>query len=50
MLRKSPGYLRQNSVERALFMLDWPDDVELRWRTIADLNKGEAHDALARYS
>jgi hypothetical protein len=51
MLRKLAGYPRQNPVaralreigrvERALFMLDWLDDVDLRRRTNANLNKGE---------
>lgn len=58
MLKKLAGYPRQNSlsralreigrVERSLFMLDWLDDLGLRRRTNANLNKGEARDALAR--
>lgn len=58
MLKKLAGYSRQNSlsralreigrVERSLFMLDWLDDIELRRRTNANLNKGEARNALAR--
>jgi len=58
MLRKLAGYPRQNPVagalreigriERSLFMLDWLDDAELRRRTNANLNKGEARSALAR--
>jgi len=34
--------------ERSLFMLDWLDDINLRRRTNANLNKGEARNALAR--
>ena len=51
-------YPRQNAVaralrelwrvERTLFMLDWLDDADLRRRTNANLNKGEARNALAR--
>ncbi len=59
MLRKLAGYPRQNPVaralreigwgERILFLLDWLDDADLRRRTTnANLNKGEAHNALAR--
>lgn len=58
MLKKLAGYPRQNPVaralreigrvERTLFMLDWFDDPELRRRTGANLNKGEARNALAR--
>lgn len=58
MLKKLAGYSRQNSlsralreigrVERSLFMLHWLDDIELRRRTNANLNKGEARNALAR--
>lgn len=58
MLRKLAGYPRQNPVaralreigrvERTLFMLDWLDDPDLRRRTNANLNKGEARNALAR--
>jgi TnpA family transposase len=56
MLKKLAGYSRQNSlsralreigrVERSLFMLDWLDDIDLRRRTNANLNKGEARNAL----
>jgi len=35
-------------VERTLFMLDWLGDADLRRRTNANLNKGEARNALAR--
>ena len=35
-------------VERPLFMLDWLDDADLSRRANANLNKGEAHNALAR--
>ena len=58
MLKKLAGYPRQNPVaralreigrvERSLFMLDWLDDLDLRRRTSANLNKGEARNALAR--
>ena len=58
MLKKLSGYPRQNPVarglreigrvERTLFMLAWLDDPELRRRTGANLNKGEARNALAR--
>ena len=58
MLNKLAGYPRQNPVaralreigrvERTLFLLHWMDDPELRRRTSANLNKGEARDALAR--
>lgn len=58
ILRKLAGYPRQNPVagarreigriERSLFMLDWRDDAELRRRTNANLNRGEARNALAR--
>lgn len=58
MLKKLAGYSRQNSlsralreigrVERSLFMLDWLDDIDLRRRTNANLNKGEARNAQAR--
>jgi TnpA family transposase len=59
MQKKLAGYSRQNSlsralreigrVERSLFiMLDWLDDIDLRRRTNANLNKGEARNALAR--
>ncbi len=35
-------------IERTLFTLDWLQDVELRRRVQAGLNKGEARNALAR--
>jgi TnpA family transposase len=35
-------------IERRLFTLDWLQDVELRRRVQAGLNKGEARNALAR--
>jgi TnpA family transposase len=58
MLRKLGSYPRQNGlaaalrelgrIERTLFILDWLQSVELRRRTQAGLNKGEACNALAR--
>jgi TnpA family transposase len=58
MLRKLSSYPRQNGfavalreigqIERTLFTLDWLQDVELRRRVHAGLNKGEAKNALAR--
>lgn len=58
MLRKLGSYPRQNGlaialrelgrIERSLFMLDWLQNVELRRRVNAGLNKGEARNALAR--
>ncbi|GIU65951.1 hypothetical protein PsB1_0105 [Candidatus Phycosocius spiralis] len=58
ILKKLAGYSQQNSlspalqeigrIERSLFMLDWLDDIDLRRRTNANLNKGEARNALAR--
>jgi len=58
MLRKLSSYPRQNGlavalreigqIERTLFTLDWLQDVELRRRVQAGLNKGEAKNALAR--
>ena len=58
MLRKLGSYPRQNGlavtlrelgrIERMLFILDWPQSVELRRRVHAGLNKGEARNALAR--
>lgn len=58
MLRKLGSYPRQNGlavalrelgrIERTLFMLDWLQDAELRRRVHAELNKGEARNALAR--
>ena len=57
MLRKLRGYLRRNGlaialreigkIERTLFILDWLQNVELRQRVHAGLNKGEARNALA---
>jgi len=57
-LRKLGSYPRQNSlamalrelgrVERTLFTLDWLQNVELRRRVNAGLNKGEAKNTLAR--
>ena len=58
ILRKIGSYPRQNGlavalkelgkIERTLFILDWLQDVELRRRVTAGLNKGEAKNALAR--
>ncbi|MBP6325357.1 MAG: Tn3 family transposase, partial [Sulfurospirillum sp.] len=58
MLRKLASYPRQNGlalalrelgrIERSLFILDWLQNVELRRRVNAGLNKGEARNALAR--
>jgi TnpA family transposase len=58
MLRKLGSYPRQNGlavalrelgrIERSLFTLDWLQDVELRRRVQAGLNKGEARNALTR--
>ena len=58
MLRKLGSYPRQNGlavalrelgrIERTLFTLDWLQNVELRRRVQAGLNKGEARNALAR--
>jgi TnpA family transposase len=58
MLRKLGSYPRQNGlavalrelgrIERSLFTLDWLQNVELRRRVHAGLNKGEARNALAR--
>jgi TnpA family transposase len=58
ILRKLGSYPRQNSLalalrevgrmERSLFMLEWLRDPALRRRVTAGLNKGEAHNALAR--
>ena len=58
MLRKLGSYPRQNGlavalkelgkIERSLFTLDWLQNVELRRRVNAGLNKGEARNALAR--
>lgn len=58
ILRKIGSYPRQNGlavalrelgkIERTLFTLDWFQNVELRRRVNAGLNKGEARNALAR--
>ncbi len=58
MLRKLDSYPRQNGlavalrelgrIERTLFILDWLQNVDLRRRVHAGLNKGEARNALAR--
>jgi TnpA family transposase len=58
MMRKLSSYPRQNGlsialrdlgrIERTLFILDWLQNVELRRRVHAGLNKGEARNALAR--
>lgn len=58
ILRKIGSYPRQNGlstalrelgrIERTLFALDWFQNVELRRRVNAGLNKGESRNALAR--
>lgn len=58
MLRKLGAYPRQNGLARALrelgrlqrtqYILDWLNSPDLRRRTTAGLNKGEARNALAR--
>src|SRR3546814_267844 len=58
MLRRLSAYPRQNGlalalrevgrIERSIFMLDWLRDLDLRRRTQAGRNKGEARNALAR--
>ena len=58
MLHKLASYPRQNGlalalrelgrIERTLFTLDWLQNVELRRRVQAGLNKGEAKNALSR--
>jgi TnpA family transposase len=58
VLRKLGSYPRQNGlaiglrelgkIERTLFALDWLQNVELRRRVNAGLNKGEAKNTLAR--
>ncbi|MBX9930672.1 MAG: Tn3 family transposase [Methylobacterium sp.] len=58
MLKRLSAYPRQNGLaialrevgrlERAVFMLNWLRDLDLRRRTQAGLNKGEARNALAR--
>lgn len=60
ILRKLGSYLRQNGlavalremgrIERTLFILDWPQSVELRRRVHTGLNKGKARNALAKSS
>ncbi len=60
MSRRGGSYPRQNGLalalrelgrlERSIFMLDWLRDIDLRRRTQAGLNKGEARNALARAS
>ena len=57
-LRRLGAYPRQNGlalalrevgrIERTLFTLDWLDDPALRRQATAELNKGEARNALAR--
>ena len=58
MLGKLSAYPRQNGLavalrevgrlERSIFMLNWLRDIDLRRRSQAGLNKGEARNALAR--
>ncbi|MBV8578759.1 MAG: Tn3 family transposase [Acetobacteraceae bacterium] len=58
MLRKLSAYPRQNGLavalrevgrlERSIFMLNWLRDIDLRRRSQAGLNKGEARNSLAR--
>ncbi len=58
MLRKLGSYPRQNGlavalrelgkIQRTFYMLDWIQDIQLRRRVNAGLNKGEARNALAR--
>jgi TnpA family transposase len=58
ILKKLANYPRQNGlaktlreigkIERSLFGLDWYQDLELRRRVNAGLNRGEARNALAR--
>ncbi len=58
MIRKLSSYPRQNGlavalrelgrIERSLFILDWLQNIDLRKRVHAGLNKGEARNALAR--
>ena len=58
MLKRLGAYPRQNGlalalreigrIERTLFTLDWLESPELRRQTTAELNKGEARNALAR--
>jgi TnpA family transposase len=58
MLHRLGAYPRQNGlalalrevgrIQRTLLVLDWLDDPQLRRRATAELNKGEARNALAR--
>jgi TnpA family transposase len=58
LLKRLSAYPRQNGlalalreigrIERTLFTLDWLEMPELRRQTTAELNKGEARNALAR--
>jgi TnpA family transposase len=58
VLRRLAAYPRQNGlaialreigrIDRTLFALDWLQDIDLRRRANAGLNKGEARNALAR--
>ena len=58
MLKRLGAYPRQNGlalalreigrIERTLFTLDWLERPELRRQAMAELNKGEARNALAR--
>lgn len=58
MLRKLGSYPRKNGltlalrelgrIERTLFTLEWMQDMNLRLRVQACLNKGEAKNALSR--
>lgn len=58
ILKKLPAHRRQNGlaaalreigrIERTLFTLRWLDDAALRQTVTAELNKGEARNALAR--
>jgi TnpA family transposase len=58
ILKKLANYPRQNGlakalrelgkIERSLFVLDWYQDLGLRRRVNAGLNKGEARNAPAR--
>jgi TnpA family transposase len=58
MLKRLGAYPRQNGlalalreigrIERTLFTLDWLENPELRRQATAELNKGEARNALAR--
>ena len=42
------GAVQLGRIERSLFTLDWLQNVELRRRVNAGLNKGEARNAFAR--